>query len=112
MKGKEGERQEAQPYQRLRGDLNSFKNIQATYTHTHANDGPESACGTNEKRPCNRHKSVLKGIIYFSCSVSKVNSPLKGKIYVNNDFNLFFTQSDQITIAIENHGHYKLHNFH
>lgn len=97
MKGKEGERQEAQPYQCLRGDPNSFKNIQATYTHTHANAGPETASGTHEKRPCNRHKSVLKRIVQFSCSGSQVNSSLKGKIYVINDFNLFFTQSDQIT---------------
>jgi len=33
MKAREGERQEAQPYQCLRGDPNSFKNIQGTYTH-------------------------------------------------------------------------------
>lgn len=63
MKGREGERQEAQPYQCLRGDPNSFKNIQGTYTHTHANAGPETASGTREKRPCNRQKFALKGIV-------------------------------------------------
>lgn len=64
FEGREGERQEAQPYQCLRGDPNSFKNIQATYTHTHSNAGPETASGTHEKRPCIRQESVLKGIVH------------------------------------------------
>lgn len=51
VKGKERKRQEAQPCQCLRGDPKSFKNIQATYTHTQANAGPETASGTHEKRP-------------------------------------------------------------
>lgn len=64
MKGKEGERQEVQPYQCLRGDPKSFKNIQATYTHTHTNAGSETAFGIQERKPCNRQNSVLKGIVH------------------------------------------------
>lgn len=64
MREEREKRQEAQPYQCLRGDPNSFKNIQATYTHTHANAGPETASGTHEKKPCIRQDSVLKGIVH------------------------------------------------